>query len=61
MGGFVRNHSSIWGSYMLSSDALADDTCVLVDEDLWLLSSLVDAPLGQLEESLVCELSSVVR
>ena len=32
---------------MLSSDTLADDAGVLVDEDLGLLTGLVDASLGE--------------
>jgi hypothetical protein len=37
-------------TYVLSSDTLADDTGVLIDEDLRLLSSLVNTSLGELKE-----------
>ena len=35
---------------MLSGDTLADNASVLVDEDLGLLTGLVDASLGEGEE-----------
>jgi hypothetical protein len=40
-------------TYVLSSDTLADDAGVLIDEDLRLLSSLVNTSLGELKEQRV--------
>ena len=40
-------------TYVLSSDTLADDAGVLVDEDLGLLSSLIDASLGESHQGVV--------
>ena len=41
-------------TYMFTGNTLANNTSILVDENLRFLTSLVDSSLGEVDQSVVC-------